>query len=449
MVMTTLDDRLYTWLSEADDHRFTLAFNSYFSLAYPAVVRHLARFAPSDPALLEEIAQDSLLKFFERIGRGRRAASEAVAGALRQIKPISLGSSHEREVRAWTTDVDSYRRVTMSFRLPRAEIDESATWKNTIRELTLQIPTLLQRGWHLIDGVRIELQWHEVADSDAAPHLEHLVGAYTHTTDAATDGGLSAAPATDPATTSLVSAVMESAPSAHNAEIRQPGTLQFVYCVVTMIRAIPRLRVPTNGYLFEIAMSLYLDDYRRRRRQKRGGAGSPSSNDAFQADSDGEPLEHPLENQLADHDLDEEGHPQFAGRHGWPSAQLRTSSEWASTDPIRTLEDEEYFERFYAYLRAPVDAAESAYEAARVRGGAVAERRKWYSLAQKFSRTIAVLTAIGEGYTQEQAAERLQLSRNKVKYVIETLQDAYARFAARSADSPNPLPTGGVSSHAS
>jgi DNA-directed RNA polymerase specialized sigma24 family protein len=448
MVMTTLDDQLYTWLSETDDRESTLAFNSYFLLAYPALIRHLARFAPSDPALLEEIAQDSLLKFFERIGRGRRAASEAVAGALRQIQPISQGSFHERQVRAWTTDVDSYRRVTMSFRLPRAESDESATWKNTIRELALQIPTLQQQGWHLIDGVRIELQWQEVADQEAAPHLEHLVGAHALTTDAATNGEITAAPATDPATASLVSAVMESAPSAHSAEIRQPGTLQFVYCAVTMIRAIPRLRVPTNGYLFEIAMSLYLDDYRRRRRQKRGGAGSPSAHDAVRTDSDGEPLEHPLENQLADHDLGEEILPEVAAADGWPSTRLRANAECASTDPIRTLEDEEYFERFYAYLRAPVDAAESAYEAARVRGGALAERRKWYSLAQKLSRTMAVLTAIGEGYTQEQAAERLQLSRNKVKYVIETLQDAYARFVARSAGSPHPLPIGGVLSHA-
>jgi hypothetical protein len=168
--------------------------------------------------------------------------------------------------------------------------------------------------------------------------------------------------------------------------------------------------------------------------------------DAVRADSDGEPLEHPLENQLAD--LDEESLAKVAAADGWPSVRLCANAECASTDPIRTLEDEEYFERFYAYLRAPVDAAESAYEAARVRGGALAERRKWYSLAQKFSRTMAVLTAIGEGYTQEQAAQRLQLSRNKVKYVIETLQDAYARFAARSAGSPHPLSTGGVPSHA-
>jgi DNA-directed RNA polymerase specialized sigma24 family protein len=431
MVMTTLDDQLYTWLSEADDRRFTLAFNSYFLLAYPALVRHLARFAPSDPALLEEIAQDSLLKFFERIGRGRRAASESVAGALRQIKPISLGSLHEREVRTWTADVDTYRRVTMSFRLPRGESDESATWKNTIRQLALQIPTLQQQGWHLIDGVRIELQWHEVAAQEAAPN-----------------GELPVAPATDPATASLVSAVMESAPSAHSAEIRQPGTLQFVSCAVTLIRTIPRLRVPTNGYLFEIAMSLYLDEYRRRRRQKRGGAGAASMHDAVRVESDGERLEHPLENQLADRDLDEESLPDAASTDGWASARLSASAQCASTDPIRTLEDEEYFERFFAYLRAPVDAAESAYEAARVRGGAPAERRKWHSLAQKFSRTMAVLTAIGEGYTQEQAAERLQLSRNKVKYVIETLQDAYARFAASSAGPLHSLPGGGVSSHA-
>src|SRR6202041_2465720 len=126
---------------------------------------------------VEEIAQDSLLKFFERIGRGRRAASEAVAGALCKIKPISLGSFHELQVRAWTTDVDSYRGVAMSFRLPRAESDESASWKNTIHELTLQIPTLQRQGWQLIDGVRIELQRYEPGGEEASPNAEHSVAA--------------------------------------------------------------------------------------------------------------------------------------------------------------------------------------------------------------------------------------------------------------------------------
>jgi DNA-directed RNA polymerase specialized sigma24 family protein len=222
--------------------------------------------------------------------------------------------------------------------------------------------------------------------------------------------------------------------------------MHFVHYVVIVIRGVARLRVPTNGYLFEIAMSLYLDDYRKRRRQKRGGSDYPSPHDAV-ADSDAERCEHPLE-RLADQDLDEENYPDLAAMQGSPGAQPRLSAECASIDPTRTLEDEEYFERFYAYLRAPVDAAELAFEAARRRGGALAEQRKRDSLAQKFSRTMAVLTAIGEGYTQEQAAERLQLSRNKVKYVIETLQEAYAQFAARSAGVPHPLPTGGVPSHA-
>jgi hypothetical protein len=445
MVMTTLDDRLYAWLSEADDRRFTLAFNSYFLVAYPAVVRYLARFAPSDPALLEEIAQDSLLRFFERIGRGRRTASEAVADALRQIKPISADPFHERPVRAWTADVETYRRVTMGFRLPRAESGASVSWKNTIHELTLQIPTLQRQGWQLIDGVRIELQRYEPGGEDASPNVEHSVVAREHKKDAGIEEDF-LPPAIDPATANLASAVMESAPSARSAEIRLPGTMHFVHYVVIVIRGVARLRVPTNGYLFEIAMSLYLDDYRKRRRQKRGGSDYPSPHDAV-ADSDAERCEHPLE-RLADQDLDEENYPDLAAMQGSPGAQPRLSAECASIDPTRTLEDEEYFERFYAYLRAPVDAAELAFEAARRRGGALAEQRKRDSLAQKFSRTMAVLTAIGEGYTQEQAAERLQLSRNKVKYVIETLQEAYAQFAARSAGVPHPLPTGGVPSHA-
>ena len=163
--------------------------------------------------------------------------------------------------------------------------------------------------------------------------------------------------------------------------------MHFVHYVVIVIRGVARLRVPTNGYLFEIAMSLYLDDYRKRRRQKRGGSDYPSPHDAV-ADSDAERCEHPLE-RLADQDLDEENYPDLAAMQGSSSAQPRWSAEYASIDPTRTLEDEEYFERFYAYLRAPVDAAELAFEAARRGGGALAEQRKRDSLAQKFSRTMA------------------------------------------------------------
>src|SRR5271170_7172692 len=56
--ITTLDRQLYAWLVESDERRFTLAFNVYFSVAFPAVVRFLARISRWDSAHLEELAQD-------------------------------------------------------------------------------------------------------------------------------------------------------------------------------------------------------------------------------------------------------------------------------------------------------------------------------------------------------------------------------------------------------
>lgn len=411
-VMTTLDERLYAWLCEPDDRRFTLAFNSYFLVAFPAVIRHLARFAPADPALLEEIAQDSLLKFFEHIGQGRREASRAIEEALGEIRPVSLGSLHEGQVCAWRADVDSYRRSTMGFRLAPGASDAALAWKNTIRELTLQIPTLQRQGWQLIDAVRIALQWHELDDADA-----------------------------------FTRAVMHSAPSANTVEIRLPGTTQLVYRAVTIIRAIPRLQVPTNGYLFEISYTIYLDDYRKRRRHKRGGPGSRSGDDVVYRDSGGARTLHPLEDQRLEDAMDEAEAADLVPSSGSPGTRFTPDNDSTASDPIRRLEDQQYFERFYSYLRAPVAAAEAAYDAARAYGAATAERRKWDSLRQKLSRSVAILAAIGEGYTQEQTAQRLRLTRNQVKYVIETLQDAYARFAAQSSRSSYPRTTGGVPCH--
>jgi DNA-directed RNA polymerase specialized sigma24 family protein len=394
--MTRLDERLYAWLCEPDERRFTLAFNSYFSVAFPAVIRHLARFAPADPALLEEVAQDSLLRFFEHIGRGRREASRAIEEALGQIRPVCLGALHESQVRDWRTDVGCYRRSTMSFRLTPGDSHATPAWKSMIRELTLKIPTLQQQGWHLLDTVRIALQWHDPDDAEA-----------------------------------FTSAVMHCAPSANSVEIRLPGTTHLVERAIAIIRAIPRLQVPTNGYLFEISYTIYLDNYRRQRRQKRGGAGTL----------------HPLEDRRVEDFLDEAEAEDLVTPNESPGVRFMPGTDSTARDPILHLEDQQYFERFYTYLLAPVDAAEAAYEAARAHGAATAERRKWDSLQRKLSRCVEVLTAIGEGYTQEQTAQRLRLTRNQVKYVIESLQEAYARFAAQSGCASYPTTTGGVSCH--
>ena len=94
--MTTLDHRLYAWLRESDEQRFQLAFNAYYSLAFPAVIRRIARQSRWDLSSLEEIAQDALLKFFERAGRGRREASNTVKNALALINPPNIGGFHKR-----------------------------------------------------------------------------------------------------------------------------------------------------------------------------------------------------------------------------------------------------------------------------------------------------------------------------------------------------------------
>jgi DNA-binding NarL/FixJ family response regulator len=104
-----------------------------------------------------------------------------------------------------------------------------------------------------------------------------------------------------------------------------------------------------------------------------------------------------------------------------------------SVDPTSRYESEDLFEKFYEFLRRPVDDAIERFQTARKNGGAAAERRKLDSLTNKFSRVMSVLSMMGEGYTQEQTAERMGLSRNQVKYIVESVQEAYARFTTDRA----------------
>jgi hypothetical protein len=99
-----------------------------------------------------------------------------------------------------------------------------------------------------------------------------------------------------------------------------------------------------------------------------------------------------------------------------------------------------------ALLRFSDDAIETFHKAQKSGRGA-AERRRVDALTDKFSRSMSVLSILGEGYTQEQTAERLGLSRNQVKYIIESVQEAYARFAADFACPATLSPTAVGQSH--
>jgi DNA-directed RNA polymerase specialized sigma24 family protein len=360
--MTTLDHRLYAWLRESDEQRFQLAFNAYYSLAFPAVIRRIARQSRWDLSSLEEIAQDALLKFFERAGRGRREASNTVKNALALINPPNIGGFHKRQAHGWRNETSSYRVAAMSFCSLQMTEPGSAEWKIAIRSLSDKAPPLQAQGWQLIDAVRLDLQWSFGDEGVMDSQSERMVGE-----------------------------IIDKTLPALAAERRLPGAMQFIESIFVVIGAIPRLRVPTNAYLFEIATTLYLDECRKSGRQKRGSAVVAS-----------------LE-------------------------QMDSAIDVPASDPARSYEDEEFFEKFYEHLRAPVAAAAEQCEKAQATGLAAAKRRKLKSLQEKFSRTLSVLAMIGEGYTQEQTAERLGLSRNQVKYAIELVQEAYSQFASNSA----------------
>jgi hypothetical protein len=180
-------------------------------------------------------------------------------------------------------------------------------------------------------------------------------------------------------------------------------------------------------------MTIYLDECKKRGRRKRGGSGLSASEGVGAKDPKESSPQHPIELITLDSPIESDAEECLDEDRSRPANDNSTTAfAVPANDPTRRYEDEELLEKFYEYLRRPVDEATEAYEKAQSAGRGLAERRKLESLSNKFSRTISVLSLMGEGYTQERTAERLGLSRNQVKYIIELVQEAYARFAAAS-----------------
>jgi len=201
-----------------------------------------------------------------------------------------------------------------------------------------------------------------------------------------------------------------------------------------IVDAVPRLRVPTNSYLFEIAMTIYLDERRKRGRQKRGGRVAAASELEAAADEGATDSRHPVVDLKLDSAAACDGE-ECVDRAAPAMAQGLPGSAVPAVDPTPQYENEDLFERFYEYLRKPVEDAARACAIAAGTRRASAERHKLDSLTRKLQRITAVLGLMGEGYTQAQIAAQLDLSRNQVKYVVELVQEAYERFAAHSMGS--------------
>lgn len=406
--MSGLDYRLYEWLTEPDEQRFERAFKAYFLVAFPAVVRHLAQLSHWDAGELEDLAQEALLKFFARAGPGRREAAQAVASALPRIRPLSLGALHERQVTLWTSRVAAFKEAAMSFRVAGPGESASDGWKAVVRDLADRSLHLQAQGCRLLGDVECSLrvrgiELDEAPRADAAA-LRDRAQRFAVQMAACTGGALA-------------------------AERHCPAVRAFCADVYAVSEAIPRMRFPTNSFLFEIAASTYFDESKKRRRQKRGGLSPVVTADYLRDAQQADHLEHravDFESHVAGYD--EADDPVTGPIAAGNLAPLAVPA----IDPAQRCEDEDLFEKFYLYLREPLDDAIRDYQAAQALGSAAAhsQRRRVASLTNKFARAMSVLSHLGEGYSQEHTAERLGLSRNQVKYVFESAQRAYSEFAA-------------------
>ena len=59
---TQLDHMLYAWLAETEDRKFDRAFQRYYEVASPSLVRYLVRGSSLPDLDCEQIAVDALLK---------------------------------------------------------------------------------------------------------------------------------------------------------------------------------------------------------------------------------------------------------------------------------------------------------------------------------------------------------------------------------------------------
>jgi DNA-directed RNA polymerase specialized sigma24 family protein len=419
---TRLDLMLYAWLAEPDNQKFERAFKKYHDEAFIGLVKYLARRSSSLELDFEQIAVDALLKFFSRVGRGRREASEAIVRSLPQVQGLELSPFHLRQARRWATDIGAFRERSMTFTLSQQDETDGREWKAEIHSLAEKIPPLQRQGCLVLDPLCTEV----------------TLAADTEVTGDAEDGHYDFAPMR-----AFAARLKSDAHAGTAIELRHPGALRFVDGTWTVITVLPQLRVPTNGYLFDIAQNLYLDECKARNRQKRGGAGCSIAEPAGAAADPGDATAHPLARISLDEESSQQ-EPTDAGECGGPAA---IAFSCAVADPESDRIGEEFCQKFYAYLHRPVDAAEEAYRLASLSGPAKAERKRLDSLSRKVERVIAVLSMRIEGQTQEAIAEALGVSRNQVKYIVEQVQEAYEQFAAAGLRTWTRQPTAGAISH--
>jgi DNA-directed RNA polymerase specialized sigma24 family protein len=403
---TTLDTHLYRWLNEPDGRSFDIAFNAYYAAAYPALLRRLARLSRWDLAELEEIAQDAFFKFFEA-ARVRHEISDNIRLRLGEVRPLNLGDLHGRRVKDWSGDLEAFRQAVMSFQ----PMPTDAGRKDELRTLTAAIPPLQGRGWSLLEEVYNATVAEDCAstavptESFEHPSLEDRLGQFASDLTAENE-------------------------QTEAAEKRLLGCRLFVHGVHGVTVKLPMIRIPTSALLFEIALTLYVDECRRRGRLKRGG--SMSATPSTHTPSGDACIGALYETEA----LNSEGESACGNEPVGYSPSIPDRHETIEIDVATRIEQHDVLEKFYAYLREPLDRA--LERCAREPASRAAEQRA-AKLTRKFDLMMEILGRIGEGHSQVQIAQLLGLSRNQVKYVVESVQQAYEGFVGGGRTDAAPI----------
>jgi len=410
-VREDLDVLLHAWLSEPDRRRAEQRFTWYFRAAFPQLCRFVRSFR-TDPAVAQDISQQTLIRFFNHVGTERRAADVRLGEALCGLRPLDFGALHVRLVESWRGKVHGFRDAAVRFRIPQ-ESQGSQGWRELRDEINARMEPLERQGRHVLQDVRARLE--------ATLHELSSVPTPAKGTERTTAPGARAPShclaeemtehTVDDDTASFVAALLKCAAARGSSEtdgaLGCVGAVEFVDRTNTVCESLPALAIPSNGLLYIIAKRQFLDHARRRQ---------PQQLELVAATAD----------EMAGSVLDE---LDVEGASVPDSFELR-----GQMAPLDTYERADRLERryqeFLEFLRLPLTRAEGALAEALSRGRAGAQQARVDSLRRKYERLLAVLTALHESPqpSEEEIARRQGLTRNQVKYVIERIRAEFTHF---------------------
>lgn len=408
----SLDRKLYAWLAEEDTGRAERLFAIYFAEAFPSVIRFLKRRTSRAEADLQDIAQEALVSFFERIGKERFQSAQRIEAAIAQLVPLPFGDWHVASVTRFREDVTTLKRNTVRVTMPPELSLELAAWKKWLNGLAEEIVSLQRRGCVLV----IEAESRELRPQGVTVQLPRARVHFLES-NPATAVGMDVVHVHRASVEALLEDLSDAALATqlNPAVSKCSAATVFVTKVATVVVHLPKLRVPTTSYLYDVANSLLLDAYKREAAKKRGGEGRGLAAD----DADNSASLSGADSRLDDlYALEIEEPSDLDSASPSPVAEFTTHIEQA-----------DLLQRFLAYLHRPVADAAAAFEVASARGKGEAQRQRLASLTQKFGRLMDVLCLCGQDFTQEEIAQALGITRNQVKYVIESVQAAYETFA--------------------